>query len=73
MVNAWAGLERGGGRYQGEILHIDGDIDGTETNSAFGFGFTKVNLGFYASSIKAELPPVQGARGLVVPVFADRR
>ena len=73
VVNGWGGPTRGGGAYQGEVLHIDGDVDGTETNATSGFGFTKVNLGFYSSSIKAELPPIQGARGLVLPVFADRR
>lgn len=73
VVNGWAGPTRGNSAYQGEVLHIDGDVDATETNATKGFGFTKVNLGFYSSSIKAELPPIQGARGLVLPVFADRR
>ena len=73
LVNGWAGPTRGNSPYQGEVLHIDGDVDATETNATSGFGFTKVNLGFYSSSIKAELPPIQGARGLVLPVFADRR
>ncbi|MCB8933625.1 MAG: hypothetical protein H6534_09300 [Chthonomonadaceae bacterium] len=73
VVNSWGGLTRGGGSYQGEVLEIEGGVDASETNSVLGFGFTKVNLGFYSSSIRAELPPVQGARGLVIPVFADRR
>lgn len=73
VVNSWDGQTRGGGRFQGEILQLEGGVDATEDNAVLGYGFTKVNLGFYSSSIRAELPPVQGARGLVIPVFADRR
>lgn len=73
VVNSWSGLNRGGAPYQGEVLEIEGAVDPTENNAVMGFGFTKVNLGFASTSIRAELPPVQGARGLVIPVFADRR
>lgn len=73
VVNGYYGRLRNNAEFQGEVLQLDGAIDTSNNNLIDGFGFGKQNLGFKLTSIKAELPPVTGARGLVVPVFADRR
>lgn len=63
LVNGYSGRTRGGGRFLGEVIQIaEEDYDPT-----------KRNLGFKTSSLVFELPPIQGARGLSSPVFADRR
>lgn len=63
-------------RFTGEVLLIDGDFDPTNT-AAFGFGFGKLNLGFKTLSIRAQLDNRPGAdrdaRGIVLPLFADRQ
>ncbi len=63
IVNGYAGRTRGDDRFLGEVLQIDGDA----------YNLTAPNLGFRLSSIMFELPPIQGARGLSNPIFADRR
>lgn len=83
VVNAYQGQTRGNrqtdgtftGRnlYQGEVIQLDGSIDLGGTNDGLGFSFNKVNLGFGIRSIRFELPPITGARTLLLPVFADRR
>jgi hypothetical protein len=82
IVNGYQGTTRqsldGTGRrvrnlFQGEVIQVDGSLDLTNNNSESGFGFGKVNLGFGIRSIKFELPPIQGTRTLLVPIFADRR
>ncbi len=64
IVNGYSGLTRDGSAYTGEVSLLDGLVD---------FGPLKQNLGFGLSSIHFELPPLTGIRGLVSPVFADRR
>jgi hypothetical protein len=63
-------------RFTGEILMVDGDFDGTGT-APFGFGFGKLNLGFKTLSIRAQLDNKPGAdrdaRGIILPLFADRQ
>lgn len=54
--------------FSGEILVFEG-----HSGNAGAYDPTQVNLGFSSTSIKFELPPVEGARGLVLPVFAERR
>ena len=49
--------------FRGEVVEISGDV----------YNPSAINLGFDASSIMFERPPIQGARGLISPVFADRR
>jgi len=72
-VNGYLGRYRGTtGTFNGEIIQVDGDED-TAGNQRFGFNFNKKNLGHWTFSIRFELPPVQGSRGIVIPVFADRR
>lgn len=62
IVNGYNGTCRDKSiKFTGEVVQI-----GAPTGSAR-------NLGYDTSSITFVLPPVQGARGLVLPVFADRR
>ncbi len=51
-------------QFTGEIIQVDGRWDSSRWLSQ--------NLGFDSKSIIFEIPPVQGARGLVHPVFANR-
>ncbi len=73
IVNGYSGSIRSGGGFSGEILQVNGDVDGSENNAVPGFGFTKTNFGFGTNSIRFKLGPIEGARGLLIPVFADRR
>lgn len=76
LVNSFQGLRRDLQPYLGEVLQVDGEIDANPQNTdntAPGFSFGKINLGFRSTSVVFELPPVQGTRGIVIPIFADRR
>ncbi len=66
IVNGYYGPRQDGRVIGGEILQLDGspNVSGT---------ITAPNMGFGSLSIMFELPPISGARGLVIPVFADRR
>lgn len=63
-------------RCTGEVLMIDGDIDPSNA-AAFGYGVGKLNLGFKTLSVRAQLDNKPGAdrdaRGIVLPLFADRQ
>ena len=64
--------------YSGEVLQFDGRLDlsaGLQPPGAISQGFTvnAVNLGFGTRSIRLRYGPVEGSRGLFLPVFADRR
>jgi hypothetical protein len=70
------------GDYSGEVLQIDGRIDFAAQSSASlmpiayvpnGYSTNTINLGFNIRSVKLRFGPIEGARGLVLPVFADRR
>ena len=50
--------------FLGEIIQLSGDWSPANWNTT--------NLGFKSQSIQFELPTIQGARGLVQPVFAIR-
>jgi len=71
IVNGYYGYMQNGSDFTGEIIQVDGDIDANPT--ADGFDFNKVNFGFKSISVRFELPPIQGTKGLSIPVFADRR
>jgi hypothetical protein len=73
IVNGYIGRDRANNVFNGEVIQVDGSIDLTNNNAIEGFGFGKRNLGFKTVSIKAALPPIVGTRGIVLPVFADRR
>lgn len=70
LVNSYYGRTRGGAPYQGEVVIVEGEPD---PFTGRGFDWNAPNLGFDSLSVKFELPPIQGARGLVLPLFADRR
>jgi len=74
VVNGYYGTLIGGASFEGEIILVDGSFG----NAGFGIGrpgfsFARPNLGFTALSVKFELPPVQGIRGIIKPVFAERQ
>ncbi len=75
IVNGYVGrtIPPANAEFQGEVLQVDGSLDLTNNNAQPGFSFSKQNLGFNWFSIAFQLPPVTGVRGLVIPVFADRR
>lgn len=74
IVNGYYGTMIGGSSFEGEVILIDGSF-GTPAYSIGrpGFSFLRPNLGFTALSVKFELPPVQGIRGIIKPVFAERQ
>ncbi len=76
IVNGYAGRTLGPigspAEFNGEIVQVGGELDGTGL-SPEGFNFNKQNLGFNSLAVKFELPPVVGARSILLPVFADRR
>jgi hypothetical protein len=64
--------------YTGEVIQLDGRLDpilGLQAPGyvSQGFSLNTVNLGFNTRSIKLRFGPVEGSRGLFLPVFADRR
>ena len=64
-MNGYRGLTFSGkSTYSGEVALLDGTLN---------TGTLKQNLGFGLGSVRFELPPLEGIRGLVSPVFADRR
>lgn len=71
IANGYFGRRLNGNAFSGEVILLDGRINPSPL--ARGFDWNKTNLGFNSVSVRFELPPVQGVRGLVAPVFADRR
>lgn len=74
IVNGYYGTYIGGAAFNGEVLLVDGGF--AAAGAAIGqpgYNPARPNLGFTALSVKFELPPIQGIRGLVRPVFADRQ
>ena len=75
VVNGYNGVTLGNSAFDGEVVQVDGafgtgvlaDIDKP------GFSLFAHNLGFNFKSIKLLFGPVEGTRGLSLPVFADRR
>lgn len=65
IVNAYQGRRGNGSDVFGEVIQLAGDT--------FQLTGNVNNLGFNLASLRYELPPIQGARGLVQPLFADRR
>jgi hypothetical protein len=66
IVNGYYGPRRDGQAIGGEVIQIDGTTNVISTVNT-------PNMGFSSRSIMFELPPISGARGLVTPVYADRR
>jgi hypothetical protein len=74
VVNGYTGTTLGGSSFSGEVLVLDGSFwNGTDPDSIPGFSTGRHNHGFNSLSVKFQLPPVSGARGLVRPVFAARQ
>ncbi len=63
VVNGYRGLAYDGTSFAGDVSLLDGRT----------FDYGTQNLGFTSSSLQFELPPLTGIRGIVSPVFADRR
>ncbi len=70
LVNGYMGTTTGGSEFNGEVAVIEGRNGNA---SIAGYILGAPNLGFGALSVKYELPPVQGVRGLVRPTFAARQ
>ncbi|MBS1703380.1 MAG: hypothetical protein JST12_17085 [Armatimonadetes bacterium] len=79
VVNGYSGKTLYyGNNYTGEVLQLDGRLDPVSglQGAAYvsqGFSTNIVNLGFNTRSIKLRYGPIEGTRGLRLPVFADRR
>ena len=69
IVNGYAGSSRTGALYNGEVVVVDGTFASAPNTP--GFSLARYNLGFSSLSVKFELPPVQGIRGISNPVFAE--
>ena len=67
IVNGYYGSTLGGATFTGEVMQVNGAV-----NSA---NFALANLGFTSQSITLDLRTAgsTGFRGLLMPVFADRR
>lgn len=60
--------------FEGEVFLVDGSFNVPGAPMAEpGFNFLRPNLGFNSLSVMYELPPVQGIRGIINPVFAERK
>lgn len=76
LVNGYVGQTRGGNPFNGEVVILDGSLvepPATLPPNEPGFWFDRENLGFMSLSVKFRIPPVVGARGLVAPIFAEKR
>ncbi len=79
IVNGYSGITLGGSSlnpYTGEVVLLDGSFSpftGLTNINRPGFNFNRANLGFNSLSVEFELPPVQGARGIINPIFAERQ
>jgi hypothetical protein len=71
VVNGFVGRRFDNARFNGEVVLVDGSFGGTGNEPGYLVG--RPNLGFNALSIKFELPPVQGVREIIAPVFAERQ
>ncbi len=74
IVNGFSGTKLNNSIFDGEVFIVDGTfqaIGPVLTNPGFNLGLP--NLGFTSLSVKFELPPVQGIRGIVNPIFAERQ
>ncbi len=67
IVNGYYGSTVGGGAFTGEVIQVDGTVNNWVGNP--------LNLGFGSTSVSLDLRNAGsgGIRGLVMPVFADRR
>ncbi|MHB8636361.1 MAG: hypothetical protein ACYC96_07805 [Fimbriimonadaceae bacterium] len=75
LVNGYFGMDQDPAQtaFPGEIIELDGTPSDPTSTTTRGFSFNAPFLGFDSLSVVFQLPSVQGARGIVAPVFADRR
>lgn len=74
IVNGYSGQKLDGSQFQGEVILVDGTFADAATQVEDpGYSLNRANLGFNRLSVKFELPPVTGVRGIVSPVFAIRQ
>lgn len=74
VVNGFVGRRFDNTEFQGEVLLLDGSFaDAATLAEDPGYSLLRLNLGFNRLSVKFELPPTQGVRGIVSPVFAQRQ
>jgi hypothetical protein len=71
LVNGFVGRRFDGNPFNGEVVLLEGGFGGDDNDPGFQIG--RPNLGFNFLSVKYELPPVQGARDILAPVFAQRQ
>ncbi len=73
VVNGYSGTKKDNSNFSGEVLIVDGSIGNVPDPRIPSFSVNRQNFGFNSLSIKFELPPVQGIRGIFRPVFAERQ
>jgi hypothetical protein len=73
IVNGYVGTKKDTSNFGGEVLIVDGSIGNPADPRIPSFSVNRQNFGFNALSVKFELPPVQGIRGIFRPVFAERQ
>lgn len=71
VVNGYYGRDFINRGFSGEVVIVDGSFGGSGNQP--GWDLSRPNIGFNALSVTFELPPVQGTRGIVNPVFAERQ
>ena len=68
IVNGYTGTTFGGATFNGEIMQVDGTANSSRWSlTNLGFGNTSISLNLSGKS------PATGTRGILMPVFADRR
>ncbi|MBS1723525.1 MAG: hypothetical protein JSS66_11290 [Armatimonadetes bacterium] len=74
VVNGFVGKKLSGATFDGEVILVDGSFaDANTLPEDPAYALNRANLGFNRLSTKFELPPVQGIRGIIAPVFAQRQ
>jgi len=79
IVNGYLGQRRAfgpnrvGDPFYGEIVQLDGVDNVSVSGTTLAVNPSLFNLGFRLASIRFELGPITGTRGLIQPIFADRR
>ena len=74
VVNGYSGRLINDSEFTGEIVLLDGTFADVNTQLEDpGYSLGRLNAGFNRLSVKFEVPPVQGARGIIAPVFAHRQ
>lgn len=73
VVNGYFGQTLAGDSTRGEVIFLSGLRDLDPDSGNYGIAPNKNNLGFNNVSLRFTVPPVGNIRGIISPVFADRR